>query len=85
MRDSIDAFTLDEWERATRRADELMKASNGHEFRHMLTTRCQRCGRSPRARGKCPHWCDTLVARILFVLLNKEQELGASRVTREEP
>ena len=71
------AFTLDEWGRILERADVLMKQSNGHSFMTILKTRCQYCGRSPRARGKCPAWPTTFASRILFVLMNKDMELAA--------
>lgn len=83
--DDVITFAVDEWPQIVRRAEQLMERSNGHEFVRVLKTRCQRCGRSPRARGKCSYWCDTLVNRILFVLMNKEQELPATPTPRETP
>lgn len=85
MNDTVSVtFTLSEWDRILHRADALMKQSNGHSFMTILKTRCQYCGRSPRARGKCPAWPTTFTAQILFVLMNKEQEL-APRAGAAEP
>lgn len=78
-------FTLEEWDRIVKRADVLMKQSNGHSFVISLKTRCQYCGRSPRARGKCPAWPTTFAARILFVLMNKDQELRQAAPATTHP
>jgi hypothetical protein len=75
-RNTVPGFTLDEWKRATLRADALMKQNNGHSFMTILKTRCQYCGRSRNARGKCPAWASVLVSNILFVLMNKDIELS---------
>jgi hypothetical protein len=42
-------------------ADSKMKESNGHNFVTMLKTRCTRCGRSPKQKGKCAFWLNEFV------------------------
>lgn len=72
---TVYSFTLEEWDMALKRADEIMKQTNGHEYVQILKTRCQNCGRSPRQKGICKHWQISLINRLLFVLMNKETEL----------
>lgn len=75
-KNEVYTFTIDEWNRALKRADEIMKKTNGHEYIQILKTRCQLCGRSPRQKGVCAHWQISLINRLLFVLMNKETELA---------
>ncbi len=49
----------DEWMRLASEADAEMKRSNGHRYQIILKTRCTKCGRSPRQKGKCPGWVNT--------------------------
>ena len=49
-------MTQAEWDELTVKVDEQMKAAQGHSFVTILKTRCQYCGRSPRAKGKCGGW-----------------------------
>jgi len=76
MKEQIYSFTLKEWDAALKRADEIMKASDGHEYETILKTRCVNCRRSPRQKGICRHWQISLINRLLFVLMNKESELN---------
>lgn len=69
-------FTFSEWNEALKKADELMKASNGHSFMTILKTRCQNCGRSPKQSGVCRNWQITLIDKLLFVLMNKDKYLS---------
>ena len=69
------SFTTEEWDRALKRADVIMKESDGHEYVTSLKTRCQHCGRSPRQKGICRNWQISLINLLLFVLMNKETEL----------
>jgi len=55
-------------------ADNRMKASNGHLFLTMLKTRCQYCGRSPRAKGRCGSWFRTYLTQLDAVLMNLKYE-----------
>lgn len=73
MRESI-TLTFDEWGLAKLAADARMKQNNGHYFVVTLKTRCQYCGRSPKARGKCGAWFQTFIAHLDTVLLNIEAE-----------
>lgn len=49
---------------ACKRADEAMKRSNGHQFVHILKTRCEICGRSPRQKGRCVGWFKTFLSHL---------------------
>lgn len=63
---------------ALEEADRRMKSTNGHEFMHILKTRCMHCGRSPNAKGKCGGWFQTFANQLGIVL----QERG---VIKEAP
>ncbi len=76
MKEEVISFTLDEWDRALKRADEIIKRTNGHEYVTILKTRCQLCGKSPKQKGVCSQWQISLINRLLFVLMNKETELN---------
>ena len=67
------SLTFGEWEGAKAVADASMKANNGHLFIVTLKTRCQFCGRSPRARGRCRHWFQTFLAHLDTALLARSQ------------
>lgn len=58
-----------DWKIILLEIDSEIKKDNGHLYIHMLKTRCQYCGRSPKQRGKCPFWfnnfLDALYARLL--------------------
>jgi hypothetical protein len=61
-------MTYDEYRAALEEADRRMKAHNGHEFVTILKTRCQHCGRSRKAKGKCGGWFQTFVNQLGCVL-----------------
>jgi hypothetical protein len=69
-------LTLEELKRAEEIADKRMKESNGHSYVHMLKTRCQFCGRSPKQGGLCRAWFQTFLFQLDTVLLNKEYKKG---------
>lgn len=56
-----------------KKADEMMKKSNGHFFEKILKTRCVYCGRSPKVKTKCGSWFQTFLKHVQFVLLNPEE------------
>lgn len=85
MSENTITIHLEEWDRVVARADELMKANQGHRYIRILKTRCQYCGRSPRQRGKCHAWPTVLVGNILFVLMNRDKELSPSAEPPKEP
>jgi hypothetical protein len=66
------SFTLEEWDRAIKLADEHMKESNGHYFVHILKTRCQYCGKSEKVKTRCGGWFNTYMNRLIEVFLNNE-------------
>lgn len=68
------SLSFDEWAAVKLLADARMKAANGHAYIHMLTTRCQHCGRSPRDARKCGGWLQTLFGHIDTILLNLDRE-----------
>lgn len=78
-------LTFDEWERAKRLADARMKYSNGHRFLILLKTRCQYCGRSPRAKGRCRAWFQTYLSQLDTILLNLDAERRDGSRRAEEP
>lgn len=57
-------LTFEEYCQAVVSANASMKRNNGHSFIHMLKTRCQWCGRSPRAKGRCGGWFQTFIAHL---------------------
>jgi len=66
-------ISLEILEQAIVKADELMKADNGHNFQHILKTKCIYCGRSPKVKTKCSYWFQTYLENLKFVLLNQEE------------
>lgn len=50
-------------------ADKRMKVQNGHSFVTILKTRCQYCGRSPDAKGRCRAWFQTFIDNYKAVLI----------------
>jgi tRNA(Ile2) C34 agmatinyltransferase TiaS len=54
--------TYEELQDVNVEADRLMKLSNGHRFFTILKTRCQNCGRSTAAKGRCGGWFQTFLA-----------------------
>lgn len=64
-------FTLSEWDKASKLADERMKMNNGHSFQTILKTRCIYCGKSPHVKTKCRGWFMTLHNNLLHILMNK--------------
>lgn len=65
-------LTMAEFQKAKVKADGIMKEHNGHAFMTILKTRCQFCGRSPKAKGKCGQWFQSFLYYLDYVLLNKE-------------
>ena len=65
-------YTIDQIERAFKLGDERMKKSNGHRYIQILKTRCAYCGRSPKQKGRCSRWYQTLYTYAIEVLLNNE-------------
>ena len=72
---TIISFTLEEWDKMLKIADEMMKASNGHEFETILKTRCIHCRRSPKVKTRCGGWFMTFIHKLELVMLNKESYL----------
>lgn len=71
-------ITREEYDDACKRADEKMKVNNGHSFITILKTRCQYCGRSPRAKGKCRGWFMTFINLLWYELadtMNKKESI----------
>ena len=52
-------------------ADKRMKANNGHEYIHILKTRCQHCGASPKVKTRCRGWFETFL-NILGAILQEK-------------
>lgn len=65
-------YTIKQIEQAFKIGDKRMKESNGHRYIRILKTRCDYCGRSPRQKGRCPRWYQTLYTYAIEALLNKE-------------
>ena len=65
-------FTIKEIEEAFKIGDKKMKEKNGHRYIHILKTRCDYCGRSPKQKGRCSYWYQTLYTFAIEELLNKE-------------
>ncbi len=76
MKDPI-KLSFTEWSLAKQLADRRMKANNGHAFITMLKTRCQHCGRSPKAKGRCGGWFHTFLGHLDVILMNLETERAA--------
>lgn len=57
-------LTRDEWNALLTDADASMKRSDGHAFFTALKTRCMRCGRSPRQKGRCAGWLNTFMVAV---------------------
>lgn len=74
-------LTFVEWTAAKGLADRRMKAKNGHSFITILKTRCQFCGRSPKAKGNCRAWFQTFLSELDTILLNLEHERAAHHLT----
>lgn len=70
-------LTFEEWGLVKLTADRRMKANNGHAFLTILKTRCQHCGRSPRAKGRCGAWFQTFIGNVDTILLNLDCEREA--------
>lgn len=78
-------LTFDEWQAAKRLADARMKANNGHSFITILKTRCQFCGRSRRAKGRCGAWFQTFLSHLDTILLNIDRERHELLARTPEP
>jgi len=66
------AVTSESIDKAYGKADELMKATNGHLFMTILKTRCIHCGRSPKIKTKCGGWFQTYLHHLRHTLLDQE-------------
>ena len=71
------ALTFDEWGLLKLEADRRMKRNNGHSFVTILKTRCQFCGRSPNAKGRCRGWFQTFLWHLDVLMLNLDRERDA--------
>lgn len=58
------ALTFEQFSEACRKADVAMKSKNGHSFVHILKIRCEWCGRSPQAKGRCRGWFQTFLKHL---------------------
>lgn len=65
------ALTYQEYRECLEETDRRMKATNGHEYIHMLKTRCQHCGASPKVKTRCRGWFQTFVNILGIVLQQK--------------
>lgn len=54
-------MTFERYMELCKEADAAMKERNGHQFVHILKTRCDHCGRSPKAKGRCAGWFQTSI------------------------
>lgn len=77
------ALTFDEWALVKLDADRRMKRNNGHVFITILKTRCQHCGRSPQAKGRCRAWFQTFVGHLDVLLMNLDRERDAGLLSSE--
>jgi hypothetical protein len=67
-------LSFDEWALAKVTADRRMKATNGHYFVHMLKTRCELCGKSPKASTRCGGWFQSYLHHLDVILMNLDSE-----------
>lgn len=65
-------LTMADFKKAEAVADKIMKESNGHAFETILKTRCQFCGSSPKAKGRCGQWFQSFLYFLDYVLINKK-------------
>jgi hypothetical protein len=65
-------MTFEQYQECLQEADRRMKLDNGHEYVHILKTRCQHCGASPKRKTRCRGWFNTFV-NILGVVLQEKQ------------
>jgi hypothetical protein len=59
-------ITYEKWNKLCKEVDEEVKADNGHQYVHMLKTRCQLCGRSSKQKGRCPGWLNSFMDKMYF-------------------
>jgi hypothetical protein len=65
------ALTYEQYQDCLKEADERMKANNGHQYLHILKTRCMNCGRSPKVKTRCGGWFNTFVNILGCILQEK--------------
>ena len=51
------------------KADESIKATNGHYFVTILKTRCQHCNKRPGIKTRCGSWFQTFTIRLTEALM----------------
>lgn len=65
------SITYEQYQACLKEADERMKANNGHQYLHILKTRCMNCGRSPKVKTRCGGWLTTFVNILGCILQEK--------------
>ena len=65
-------MTWEIYERALLEATRRLALTNGHAYVMLAKTRCKRCGRSPKQRGRCSGWFEEF-CELLFTVMNEEQ------------
>jgi len=63
-------YTIEQIQQAFKNADKRMKENNGHRFIQILKIRCEYCNRSPKQKGRCRYWYQTLFTFAIEELLN---------------
>jgi hypothetical protein len=66
------------WQELLQAADVEMKKTRGHSYIHVLKTRCEHCGRSPKQRGECVRWLDTFLSH-LWRLVSDEMAISSEK------
>lgn len=69
-------LTYEKYRECLNEADARMKQKNGHEFIHILKTRCTHCGASPNVKTRCRGWFLTF-ANILGIVLQERGYIKA--------
>lgn len=64
-------MTYELYQECLKAADERMKKNNGHEYIHVLKTRCQHCGASPKVKTRCRGWFQTFLNCLGVVFQEK--------------
>jgi hypothetical protein len=65
------ALTYEQYRACLEETDRRMKATNGHEYLHILKTRCMHCGASPKVKTRCRGWFETFMNILGIVLQQK--------------
>lgn len=77
-------MNYEDYQSALQEADRLMKEKNGHQFVHILKTRCQHCGASPKVKTKCRGWFQTFVD-ILGTVLQQRGFIDPMKSPQNKP